>query len=999
MFQTIQASIDPRLYDVKLDSLRGRACPATSKWLALDASFRQWMDISAPWSKILWLQGIPGAGKTFLAGWVVNRAITQSRRTLYAFASHIFADTTATSIIHTLLFQLASDDPSLQAVLSEANERDLKSNTEFVKVTLKRALQAALDKTFLVIDGLDEVDSFERKQVLFFLLDVLKECPDTRICVSSRMEDDIDKVIGNHATAIRVDHKNESSIRSYVKNRAETWILDSGFEKKTEVELQGLMSAVVAHAKGMFLYARIVIDNVELLTDMDEIRQELRALPQNLEAAYERVFSRLNNLPPAQRDKGRRILGWIGCAPAPLTVNEMEQALAVKHGMEDLPLVGTPVPIVRLCGPIVEIINQAPQFVHFTVKEYIFDSRVTDSLSLSGATADLLQSCLIYLGCPTLHKSATKKAYISHREHRESKKTDVSPLERRIIQGRFRFLHFAATFWLPLVSKYLVLSRGGADAAALGPLLDDFTKERENENFKTPKDGSTQQGAVLSSLLDDWPEASQLFSRAISFQNHPDKDDWTMHNSKTWAKNDPLTIFRSCSMIDGVYRTLPCPSLPHSKDSCICTALERHYGTRLYKCIFLTCTYRRAGFSSPKECEDHINHHNRAYKCRISTCDFAQLGFLNQGDEYEHFNKHHNHTPATYLDSIPQDIDELRLHLFDLIASQQTTKLQEISLLAFHHLASTSQTRYEDFTEMANIAASVGSLPIVRLIIQFLKGEPTVVCNYHWEDLKSLLQSCIRGGNPEVVRYLLSELILCANKRGMWFYIDHTHAMIEIIKSPFLEGGAAMRDVYMELIPQNHQVVDQLFDKGYLLKVASQNPMQEVYFLEIWRALLQTGQVKHRVVDNALVQVGQWGGSLEQARLLIEIGGADVNHRRLASWRHEQEDSQYPKTGRGRTALHWAARNTSGEAARLMKFLMEKGADPELAWAGVKPGQEKGAKEISRHLGMTWEELVDSTKGATLRDPSRYVDGDLEGEASGSEGSESSLDGTMSELE
>ena len=81
-----------------------------------------------------------------------------------------------------------------------------------------------------------------------------------------------------------------------------------------------------------------------------------------------------------------------------------------------------------------------------------------------------------------------------------------------------------------------------------------------------------------------------------------------------------------------------------------------------------------------------------------------------------------------------------------------------------------------------------------------------------------------------------------------------------------------------------------------------------------------------------------------------------------------------------------------------MKFLLEKGANPELGWKRsnktgiVRPGQEKGAKEISRWLGVTWEELVYNTTGRKLRDHSQNVDVESEDGASDSEDSGSSLE-------
>ncbi len=57
--------------------------------------------------------------------------------------------------------------------------------------------------------------------------------------------------------------------------------------------------------------------------------------------------------------------------PLLMTVREMEQALAVKNGIDEAPTVSARTPILELCGPIVEIQDEMLQFVHFTVKERV----------------------------------------------------------------------------------------------------------------------------------------------------------------------------------------------------------------------------------------------------------------------------------------------------------------------------------------------------------------------------------------------------------------------------------------------------------------------------------------------------------------------------------------------------------------------------------------------------------------------------------------------------
>jgi hypothetical protein len=98
------------------------------------------------------------------------------------------------------------------------------------------------------------------------------------------------------------------------------------------------------------------------------IRTSIQA--ENFEFRYGRIFRRLNELPSSWRDRAKRLLGWIGCSPVPLTRHEVEQALCIEPGdLEQKAEVNGPLNLLKLCGPIVEVVNDTIYFVHFTVKE------------------------------------------------------------------------------------------------------------------------------------------------------------------------------------------------------------------------------------------------------------------------------------------------------------------------------------------------------------------------------------------------------------------------------------------------------------------------------------------------------------------------------------------------------------------------------------------------------------------------------------------------------
>lgn len=66
-----------------------------------------------------------------------------------------------------------------------------------------------------------------------------------------------------------------------------------------------------------------------------------------------------------------------------MTIFEMEQALAVNTKPDKKPTVVSQVlaslNFVRMCGPIVEVVGEKLQFVHFTVAEYVLNILISTS--------------------------------------------------------------------------------------------------------------------------------------------------------------------------------------------------------------------------------------------------------------------------------------------------------------------------------------------------------------------------------------------------------------------------------------------------------------------------------------------------------------------------------------------------------------------------------------------------------------------------------------------
>ncbi|KAM7210966.1 hypothetical protein V8F06_013646, partial [Rhypophila decipiens] len=182
-YHRILTDINPKFYDSKLDEVAGRLCSGTGQWLLGDDKFAQWLDPGKTEHKMLWLEGIPGADKTYLAGTVVRTCRGLGKRVACAFLTHsLTASTSALSVLHSFIFQLARTTDDLQGALCHSSRQDLKSSLDCAAEVLTSLVDFA-GPTWFVVDGLDELDRIERRRLLSQLAELAKKCETIRILI------------------------------------------------------------------------------------------------------------------------------------------------------------------------------------------------------------------------------------------------------------------------------------------------------------------------------------------------------------------------------------------------------------------------------------------------------------------------------------------------------------------------------------------------------------------------------------------------------------------------------------------------------------------------------------------------------------------------------------------------------------------------------------------------------------------------------------------------
>ncbi|KAL1608317.1 hypothetical protein SLS60_003257 [Paraconiothyrium brasiliense] len=154
------------------------------------------------------------------------------------------------------------------------------------------------EKIFIIIDGLDECELVERKQLLEFLVEIVTQCDTSdpgklRVMIVSQDYVDIKralhsssviKIVPNIVSMSEADNRHD--IHSYVRVWVDQIAVKHGpFDDQAKEYLRNL---TVARAKGMFLYAKLVMDNLFQQPTRGDLLEAISEnnFPDSLKEAY-----------------------------------------------------------------------------------------------------------------------------------------------------------------------------------------------------------------------------------------------------------------------------------------------------------------------------------------------------------------------------------------------------------------------------------------------------------------------------------------------------------------------------------------------------------------------------------------------------------------------------------------------------------------------------------------------------------------------------------------
>ncbi|KAK6835055.1 NACHT domain protein [Apiospora arundinis] len=480
LFHGLLANLEINLYDSQIETLRRPSLAPLDGWLLDNEVFTRWSYTPDKKSSSLWLQGIPGAGKTVLCAKISEHLRKGGHTVLFAFLTYLNPDQgRPLKVFQSLIFQLLSEKPSLQPIIRDAhvhNHRKLSGSEEFVT---KLFLDLVKDQGMIhiVVDGLDEAIEDSRLFLAKSLMEITRACQDVRLLISCRNDPLLDKELGKCQLKLRVDQHNEPEIMAYLDREKAVLVnewKENGVHDSMLPEAEACRDFIAAHSEGMMLYAKLMMDMLKSLDNLDKIRIEIQGLPDGLDQAYARILERIKNNANGSDIAAIRVLQWLSCTPEsrPFRVYEILQALHVQKDSEGFVTMRMAVRnLQKTCGPIIDIEGDQVRLVHFSAKEYLLKGDES-LLDIVESNQEIASTILTYLGFNSF-RSVVSETW------------DEEDVKEKIKSKDFILFEYAARQWLSHFRRSC--TAGQTLPQHLIDALSKFIKQWKNEGHQ-PRD-------------------------------------------------------------------------------------------------------------------------------------------------------------------------------------------------------------------------------------------------------------------------------------------------------------------------------------------------------------------------------------------------------------------------------------------------------------------------------------------------------------------------------
>ena len=369
---------DPRDDKKRIVDTKGGLLEGSYRWVLDHSSFKQWR--SDPQSRLLWIKGDPGKGKTMLlCGATEELGKSSSENLTFFFCQGTNSSlNNATAVLRGLLYLLVSQQPSLASHLrkryGQAGRSLFEDTNAWIAVSeifTSVILDPNLRKTCLVVDALDECTT-DLPKLLDLIIHTSSLSNRIKWLLSSRNELHIEQRLKLIDAQARLSLELKQNAEQ-VARAVEVYIDEklSHVDSLEDATLRSQVREVLRKkANGTFLWVALVVQELEKPESWDPL-QVVEEAPVGLHQLYDRMAGQIQQLGKRNAEMCRLLLSIVSVAYRPLNLAELG-GLCTLPGPVSMLTKNTRT-LVAMCGSFLTIRDDQVYLIHQSAKDYLSD--------------------------------------------------------------------------------------------------------------------------------------------------------------------------------------------------------------------------------------------------------------------------------------------------------------------------------------------------------------------------------------------------------------------------------------------------------------------------------------------------------------------------------------------------------------------------------------------------------------------------------------------------
>ncbi|KAH7392014.1 WD40-repeat-containing domain protein [Phaeosphaeria sp. MPI-PUGE-AT-0046c] len=351
-------------------------------WILNSVEFAKWWEDDK--SRIFWIHGDPGKGKTMMMMALIEEVARrvsdtpdQKAATAFFFCQNSVPElSNAASIVRGLTFQLANEYPALEGHLlrkySEAKEKLFEGNNVLSGLwhtLVSMAEDASVSRLYLLVDALDECEQGSLENFFNVLSSNLTEWCKIKWVFTSRNTTFIrGKLLhldfGRHTSLeANTSHVNEA-VMSFIRFKVDLLAKQKSYSEDLRQQIRQDMED---RADGTFLWVALVCKELERVKRRKTL-STMQQVPAGLPQLYQRMLEQITaGNDEEDRDLCKSLLRTITIAQRPLHQGEIGQLAGLPSDCTDSQSIKE---LVDSCGSFLITRKGIISFVHLSAKDY-----------------------------------------------------------------------------------------------------------------------------------------------------------------------------------------------------------------------------------------------------------------------------------------------------------------------------------------------------------------------------------------------------------------------------------------------------------------------------------------------------------------------------------------------------------------------------------------------------------------------------------------------------